>query len=1149
MRKKRKTRRGVNMKYKYVQFTVFGINCDGLSGKKDSLISNIEILRPSAFFVQETKYNRKGQFKLKDYEIFEFIRKSNGGSILTGVHTNLSPVLVSDGSDEDLEILVVEGEISDRKCRFINGYAPQEYSKIDHRIQFFARIEQEVLMSLLNGCMVCIQMDANAKLGPDVVKGDPHPRSENGELLLGVIERNNLVVCNAQDICKGVITRRRTTVKSLEESVIDYLILSEDMFEKMVEMIIDENRTYSIAKYKKVKEGTKVIEADHNMLIGRFGFKVDLKKKNDNRNEIFLFNDPEGQRKFKSLTSGLTLSSCFLSTNIETASKKWFKEFNNIVHRSFKKVRIVGRDNKDKDMNKILKEKNEIRRKYDDLRNAIEELNADKDVYKSYFDLEDQLEEIDEKIGELTADKNAELIDEHVKNINCEEGGFSLPKMYSLKRKLFPKAGDTPAAMKDLEGNMVCNKQSLIKLYQAVYEERLSYKEIKPEWKDIKELQNLLFELRMEVSRKERTPEWTEKQIREVCKKLKNGKARDDFGLIYELFKEAFAGPDVFNSLTQLFNGMKEEMFIPTFMQIMGITSLYKNKGMRSDFSNQRGIFNLPKIRGILDKVIYEEVYDTIDGNLSDSNVGGRRGRNIRDHLFLIYGIINDVKNGDANPVCFQTFDIYKCFDEMDYVETHNDLYDAGVVNDLFTLIATLDEKCSVRVKTPCGSTDRFELQKLVMQGSVFGPIKCSVQIDTLGRESLIENSGLYLYKKKVNVMALSMVDDVCSVNECNSASVEANAMINMKMEQKKLRLSKKKCSQIHIGKNNEQFCNTALKVHDDAMEKKTTAPYLGDILSSDGSLDATIEDRRQKGVGIITKINGMVSNVSLGIHFFRIALTLRESMLINGILTNSEVWYGVKEKHFEELENLDMMLLRKFFQAHSKTAKESFFLECGILPIKNIVAKRKFMYLRTILKRPEDDLLKKVYKIQKSVATQDDWAIAIKDDMKKYDIELSDDQIQNTSYYKYEKLVRKKVVEEGLNNLNTKAASHSKSERLMKSELVREKYLDDPRFSRSDCQLLFQIRTRMLPVKTNFPTMWNNDKSCRTCLGCVEIESQEHLLTCPGLRKNVEIPSSLKYDDVFDHPDKQYKIVKAYRKLMREQEIMLNCSEQGSDY
>ena len=89
----------------------------------------------------------------------------------------------------------------------------------------------------------------------------------------------------------------------------------------------------------------------------------------------------------------------------------------------------------------------------------------------------------------------------------------------------------------------------------------------------------------------------------------------------------------------------------------------------------------------MLDKALYEEVYDTIDGNLSYSNVGGRKGRNVRDHLFLIYAIINDVINGEARPVCIQTFDIYKCFDEMDYEETHNDLYDVGVKNDLFSII------------------------------------------------------------------------------------------------------------------------------------------------------------------------------------------------------------------------------------------------------------------------------------------------------------------------------------------------------------------------------------------------------------------------------------------------------------------------------
>ena len=161
-----------------------------------------------------------------------------------------------------------------------------------------------------------------------------------------------------------------------------------------------------------------------------------------------------------------------------------------------------------------------------------------------------------------------------------------MPKMYSPKKKLFLKAGDVPAAMKDQEGNIVSSKQSLIKLYQSVYEQRLAYKEIRPEWKELKHLQDLLFNMRTEIAKEIKTPDWDEKQIREVCKKLKNGKSRDEYGIIYELFKETFAGPDMFKSLTLLFNGIKNEMFVPSFMQLMGITSLYKNKGPRCDFSN-----------------------------------------------------------------------------------------------------------------------------------------------------------------------------------------------------------------------------------------------------------------------------------------------------------------------------------------------------------------------------------------------------------------------------------------------------------------------------------------------------------------------------------------------------------------------------------
>ena len=203
-----KTRRTIKKNY-LNQLQIIGINCNGLSGKRDSLVANISVLKPSAFLVQETKFMKKGLFKLNDYEIFESIRTSGGGSLLTGVHTSLNPIMVNDGADDNVELLVVEGEIEGNKIRFLNGYGPQETADIEKRIKFFAHLEEEVIKAKLSGALVCIELDANAKLGFDIIENDPHEVSANGELFLGVIERNNLIVGNATQLCNGVIKEQQ----------------------------------------------------------------------------------------------------------------------------------------------------------------------------------------------------------------------------------------------------------------------------------------------------------------------------------------------------------------------------------------------------------------------------------------------------------------------------------------------------------------------------------------------------------------------------------------------------------------------------------------------------------------------------------------------------------------------------------------------------------------------------------------------------------------------------------------------------------------------------------------------------------------------------------------------------------------------------
>ena len=56
--------------------------------------------------------------------------------------------------------------------------------------------------------------------------------------------------------------------------------------------------------------------------------------------------------------------------------------------------------------------------------------------------------------------------------------------------------------------------------------------------------------------------------------------------------------------------------------------------------------------------------------------------------------------------------------------------------------------------------------------------------------------------------------------------------------------------------------------------------------------------------------------------------------MFLNGILFNSEAWYGVTKKQIKSLEVIDQQLLRGILKAHSKTPSEFLYLETSATPI-----------------------------------------------------------------------------------------------------------------------------------------------------------------------------------------------------------------------
>ena len=88
------------------------------------------------------------------------------------------------------------------------------------------------------------------------------------------------------------------------------------------------------------------------------------------------------------------------------------------------------------------------------------------------------------------------------------------------------------------------------------------------------------------------------------------------------------------------------------------------------------------------------------------------------------------------------------------------------------------------------------------MQGTKFSNIKCCIQMDTLGKECYNSGEGHFRYKNSVNIPPLGMIEDIAFFALSGSKAIMTNAIINSKIESKKLELGPSKCYNIHIGKS-----------------------------------------------------------------------------------------------------------------------------------------------------------------------------------------------------------------------------------------------------------------------------------------------------------------------------------------------------------
>ena len=403
----------------------------------------------------------------------------------------------------------------------------------------------------------------------------------------------------------------------------------------------------------------------------------------------------------------------------------------------------------------------------------------------------------------------------------------------------------------------------------------------------------------------------------------------------------------------------------------------------------------------------------------------------------------------------------------------------------------------------------------IVQQGGTWGPMLCSNTVDTLGRKCIERNEHCYLYKNTAKILPLAFVDDLNGIAKCGLESKSMNRFLVTQIEMKKLRFhtadknGKSKCVKMHIGKHND-FCPT-LKVHGTIMPEVTEEMYLGDLLSADGKNTKNVKNRVSKGIGIVSQIVDLLENTCFGPHYFKIAMLLRESMLVNGITTNVEVWHSVLESEIEELQNVDKLMFRRLLNVPKSTPIESFYLELGVIPIGVIIKARRVNYLHSILGREQTGMVYSFFVTQWNSPTKGDWTELVQKDLEDLGIPSSFQFIRSKSKEAFKNLVKAKAKEYALKILQIKQNSHKKMKDLKYESIKIQKYFTRSDLSIEQKKLLFKFRTRMSDFGENYRA-GREKVICPLCES--HVDNQELSFICPDIKNKVVI--SGKISDIY---------------------------------
>ena len=1049
-------------------------------------------------------------------------RKTKGGGILIATKNNINLDVVATHIDEEEEQVWAKVNYHSENFILCVAYGLHESKSSEDDIDKWHYNIQKKYTDHDEEPVIIIG-DMNAHVGNDEygVPGNHAKINHNGMMWRDFIEERRMLLLNGNEKCRGKWTR--TDKRSGNQSIIDLVIVNERMQSKVKQMIIDEEKDLTPARYIARNGKLEEVQSDHNCIIVELEGET---RKTTNKVKRWQFQNEENLNKYRLQTEEMIAKENWLNPgNADRKYKKWFNQFKSILYECFRRVTKKSNSTTSK-TTKLIQEKRDVKSKLKLLtRNSIE-------GYSTKL-LQSELDRKTKEIADSIEEERQKRLQKRLENL-LETRSEKANEIWRIRKSAF-QHDEQRTAIKDANGKLMTNKDNIMKRYNEYFEELLQPRPVSSDNEKIsKEIDKRFEECLMSrhYESAEINKKFTLQELEKQLKTLRNNKSPGPDEIVNELLKNA--GRNLKINILNMLNWIHENEVIPSSLMELDIKALYKGKGPVTDISNYRGLFLGNTILKLLEKLISARTTPKVDKNMSETQAGGRAGRNITDHLFIIRAIIKRCKYLNK-LVLIEFLDLVKAFDKMVLKNIMNDLWKCDVRGKLWRLIYIMNKQAIVSIKTSFGKTECIKIGETLKQGSVTASLLASMHTDTVNE--LFENQGLGTYYGNIHIGNLIFQDDMARIEENPENMNKANTLFSAFKNKNRMEFHPTKSSYI-ASKNihpNITLGSTKLLQSDEYK-------YLGDILTPDGKPNATIKARRNKITGITAELNAILEKVkqtsALSIDAI---LQYHNSIILPTLLTNSETW-ELSGKNLQSLETIQNITLKRLMRLPPSTPTVGIRNELNILSIENQILKKRLMYLHRILNMKETNITKQIL-LQQKYMPGNTWLTETLTQLENLNININLEDIETKKKNAWRKMVQDAIENKEMTERENWLSNSSKCSRLERNRKTMSPYLQ--KLNPEEATIILKIRLKMLDLKTNFKTA-HKDLSCPVCHSKEDTDTLEHLFAC----QKISLPEN--YEKIIysnSGTDQKLaffaKMAKAIQKLLKKRNKVLKEREE----